>query len=240
MLGPRLQTRRYRRTCSALQQLGLPAGTASRLGSIVLAHAWLRRMRQRHLRSLPFPAVKRLARLITWKDPQALWASSAGRRRVVCLLPTGDVELAIAAVLDRPGAPAHYFIHCPHAPGSAEHRILSALQSQGHRLDIGSSSRPGQGWRQLRRGATIIALLDPMLMARSPLPGHRQPAPLRLARLARVPVLLAGHRNDDDGAGTLHVLGEFRLDGSAARSDALYSTVQAFLAASPLDWMAPG
>lgn len=238
-LGPCLQTRRYQRTCSALQQVGLPAGTASRLGSIVLAHAWLRRMRLRHLRSLSFPAVKRRARLITWKDPQALWASGAGRRRVVCLLPTGDVELAIAAVLGRPGAPAHYFIRCPHAPGSVEHRILSALQSQGHRLDIGSSSRPGQGWRQLQRGATIIALLDPLLMARSALPGHRQPAPLRLARLARVPVLLAGHRNDDDGAGTLHVLGEFRLDGSAAKLDALYSAVQAFLAASPLDWMAP-
>ena len=55
---------------SALQQVGLPAGTASRLGSIMLAHAWLRRMRLRHLRSLPFPAVKRHARLITWKDPR--------------------------------------------------------------------------------------------------------------------------------------------------------------------------
>lgn len=55
VLGSCLQTRRYQRTCSALQQVGLPAGTASRLGSIMLAHAWLRRMRLRHLRSLPSP-----------------------------------------------------------------------------------------------------------------------------------------------------------------------------------------
>ncbi|KRG52526.1 hypothetical protein ARC23_05190 [Stenotrophomonas beteli] len=235
-LGPLLHRARRRRTMTALQRLGLPRHAAARLSTAFLAHAWLRRGRLRHLQALPFPALKHHLRSIAWQDPLALWPAGAGRRRVICVLPTGDLEAAIAALLDRPGAPAHYFINCPHAACSPQYRTLMALQRQSHRLDIGSRAQPGLGWRLLKRGATVVTVLDPVLMASAVSREGRWPAPLRLARAARVPVLLVGHRHDNGSAGTLHVLGEFSLHPDVPGFAALCDAVHGFLAGSPLDW----
>lgn len=239
VLGPRLQARRHRRAATRLQQLGLPPARAAQLGSHFLAHDWLRRVRLRHLQSLPFPRLQQHLRAMDWHDPQALWAAGAGRRRVVCLLRSGDMEAAVAAVLDRPGAPAHYFIHCAHADGTPVHRTLRQLQRQGHRLEIGAAGEDGLAWRQLQRGATVISVLDGATLATgsTPVKGKREPGPLRLARLARVPVLLLGHRPSGKGAGTLHVLGQYPADSLEGGAPRLHDAAAAFLAGSVLDWL---
>lgn len=236
-LAPMLRSARRRRAARTLQQLGLPATTAARFSAYFLAHDWLRRARMHAVQALPFPALRQHLRSIAWHDPHALWPAGAGRRRVICLLRTGDLELAAAAVLDRPGAPAHYFIQCTHAPGSPPHRTLLALQRQGHRLDIGTCAQRGAAWRQLQRGASIITVLDTVVPAAAGCPAATDPGPLRLARLAGVPVLLLAHRRDNAKAGTLHVLGEFNGDALAHGAHRVHEAAQAFLAASPLDWL---
>lgn len=234
VLGPLLLTERHGRAYGTLQRLGHAPASATTLTARFLAGRWLRKAHARHLQSLPFPALQHLLRGMAWQDPGALWASAAGRRRVVCLLPSGDINLAMAALLDRPGAPAHYFINSLHHEASPMHRTLLALQRQGHRLDIGRPSRCGQALRKLRRGATVLAVLDPCPWRKTG--KATEPAPLRLARLAQVPVLLLGHRCDGSTAGTLHVLGEYGAESIAGGAAALYSAAHAFLAAAPHDW----
>lgn len=233
-LGPLLHAERHSRAFHALQRLGHAPSTAAELSARFLAGHWLRKVHAYHLQSLPFTALQHLLRAMRWRDPGALWPSAAGRRRVVCLLPSGNIELAVAALLDRPGAPAHYFINALHHEDSPMHRTLLALQRQGHRLDIGQPSRCGQAWRKLRRGATVVTVLDPCPWRQ--IGKATEPAPLRLARLAQVPVLLLGHRCDDSAVGTLHVLGEYSAESIANGATALYTSAHAFLAAAPHDW----
>lgn len=233
-LGPLLQAERHGRAFDTLQRLGHAPSAAAELSARFLAGRWLRQAHFQRLQSLPFSALQHVLRGMAWQDPGALWAAAAGRRRVVCLLPTGDVELALAAVLDRPGAPAHYFVNTHHRDDSPELRTLLALKRQGHRLDIGHAQQRGQAWRQLRRGATVVTLLDPCPWRETGV--SKEPAPLRLARLAQVPVLLLGHRRDGSEAGTLSVLGEFSAESLAKGATALYATAHAFLAAAPHDW----
>lgn len=234
LLGSLLQPERHARALNTLRRLGHPASSAATLADRFLAGHWLRKAHARHLQSLPFPALQDLLRAMVWRDPGALWASAAGRRRVVCLLPSGDIELAMAALLDRPGAPAHFFINSHLHEESPLHSTLLALQRQGHRLDIGQWPRRGQAWRKLRRGATVVTLLDPCPLRGTE--GGAEPAPLRLARLAQVPVLLLGHRCDGGMAGTLHVLGEYSPGSIASGATSLYAAAHAFLAAAPHDW----
>ncbi|VUL62704.1 hypothetical protein [Stenotrophomonas maltophilia] len=229
-IGPRLQPHRHTRALGALQQLGHKSSAATRLAARFLATSWIRQARFHRLRHLPFPAQQDVLRAMRWHDPLALWAAAAGRRRVICVLPSGDMELAMAALLDRPGAPSHYFISTYHRQGSPRHRVLAALQRQGHRLDIGQSGQSGQAWRHLRRGASVVTKLDPWSG------DGREPGPLRLARLAQVPVLLLGHRCDDSEAGTLHVLGEFGAESMAGGAASLRAAALAFLATAPHDW----
>ncbi|WP_369040347.1 hypothetical protein [Stenotrophomonas maltophilia] len=235
VLGRSVLASRHERMVGALLRLGHCPSIVDRLATRALANAWLRQVRARHLLAQPFTQVQAKCRAIRWNDPHALWPAAAGRRRVICVLPSGDLELATAAVLDRPGAPAHYFINSPYSERSVEHRVLLELQRQGHRLDVGTPRDRGLAWRLLRKGVSVVTLFDPRL----PDALRRQEcAPLRLARLARVPVLLLGHRHTDDGAdaGTLHVLGEF--SGSALEDGAaqVRRAARAFLAASPEDW----
>ncbi len=234
VLGPLLQAERHGRAFDTLQRLGHASSSASALAARFLAGRWLRSAQARHLQSLPFPALQQRLRAMAWRDPGALWASSAGRRRVICLLPSGNFNLAMAALLDRPGAPAHYFINSLHHEDSPMHRTLLDLQRWGHRLDIGRPPRCGQAWRKLRRGATVVTLLDPCPWRETG--SAIEPAPLRLARLAQVPVLLLGHRCDGSTAGTLHVLGEYSAASIASGATALYAAAHAFLAAAPHDW----
>ncbi|MDG2507210.1 hypothetical protein P5Y74_03035 [Stenotrophomonas maltophilia] len=233
-LGPLLQAERHGRAFDTLQRLGHAPSAAAELSARFLAGRWLRQAHFQRLQSLPFSALQHVLRGMAWQDPGALWAAAAGRRRVVCLLPTGDVELALAAVLDRPGAPAHYFVNTHHRDDSPELRTLLALKRQGHRLEIGRAQQRGEAWRQLRRGATVVALLDPCPWRETGV--TREPAPLRLARLANVPVLVLGHRRDGSEAGTLSVLGEFSAESLAEGATALYAAAHAFLAAAPHDW----
>lgn len=234
LAGLLLPSERQKRATRTLQRLGHAPSPAMASATRFRARHWLHTARARHLQSLPFPALQRVLRTMAWHDPAALWASSAGRRRVICLLPSGDINLAMAALLDRPGAPAHYFINSSHHEDSPIHRMLLALQRKGHRLDIGRPPRNGQAWRKLRRGATVVTVLDPCRWRE--LGEAAEPAPLRLARLAGVPVLLLGHRCNDAAAGTLHVLGEFSAESIAGGATALYTTAHAFLAAAPHDW----
>lgn len=233
-LGPLLHAERHGRTFHTLQRLGHAPSTAAELSARFLAGHWLRKVHAQYLQSLPFPALQHLLRGMAWRDPGALWPSAAGRRRVICLLPSGNIELAMAALLDRPGAPAHYFINALHHEDSPMHRTLQALQRQGHRLDIGQPLRCGQAWRKLRRGATVVTVLDPCPWRQTG--NATEPPPLRLARLAQVPVLLLGHRCDGSAAGTLHVLGEYSAESIANGATALYASAHAFLAAAPHDW----
>ncbi len=234
VLGPLLQAERHGRAFETLQRLGHAPPSATTFASRFLAGRWLRRAHAHRLQSLPFPDLQHLLRSMVWRDPAALWASAAGRRRVVCLLPSGDINLAMAALLDRPGAPAHYFINSHHHEASSAHRTLMALQRQGHRLEVGQSPRNGRAWKQLRRGATVVTVLDPCPWRMSG--SAVEPAPLRLARLAQVPVLLLGHRCDGSMAGTLHVLGEYSAESIGRGATSLYAAAHAFLAAAPHDW----
>ncbi|KAG0943717.1 hypothetical protein G6F31_014688 [Rhizopus arrhizus] len=168
---------------------------------------------------------------MAWHDPHGLWPAAGGRRGVVCLLPSCDAELGLAAALDRPGAPAHYFVHCPHHEQSRAYRTLLALQRVGHRLDVDCAGTRGMAWRQLRRGARVFTLLTMNDVASS----DAVPAPLRLARLAGVPVLLLGHRCNGAGAGTLHVVGEYAGAALDAGSPRLLESASRFLRASPHD-----
>ncbi len=233
-LGPVLQAERHGRAFHTLQRLGHPPLAAAELSARFLAGRWLQQINFQRLQSLPFSALKHVLRGMAWHDPGALWAAAAGRRRVVCLLPTGDIKLALAALLDRPGAPAHYFVNTYHRADSPELRTLLALKRQGHRLDIGHAQQRGQAWRQLRRGATVVTLLDPCPWRETG--AWKEPAPLRLARLAQVPVLVLGHRRDGSEAGTLSVLGEYSAESLTQGATALYAKAHAFLAAAPHDW----
>lgn len=230
--GPWLCRQRLNRTRHALLRLGCPPEHAANLAPHVLARDWLRRVTRKRLHALPFDAQQQWLRGMLWRDPQALWAAAGGRRRVVCLLPSGDPELAMAALLDRPGAPAHYFLNSPHREDSPPHRALKQLQRRGHRLDIGQPGPHGRAWRQLRQGATVLTVLGPeLLVASSP-----EPAPIRLARLAGVPLMLLGHRQETSDAGTVHVLREFAPHELHAGTHALQSVARAFLADAPHDW----
>lgn len=234
LFGLLLPSVRQRRAARTLEQLGHAPSLAHALATRFRARHWLHIARARQLQSLPFPALQCVLRGMTWLDPAALWTASAGRQRVICLLPSGDINLAVGALLDRPGAPAHYFINSMHHDNSPIHRTLLALQRQGHRLDIGRAPRSGEAWRMLRRGAAVVTVLDPYPWCR---PGETaEPAPLRLARLARAPVLLLGHRCDGSAVGTLHVLGEYSAECIAGGATALYTAAHAFLAAAPHDW----
>ncbi len=235
--GPSMQPQRHARACARLMRLGIPSRAASRMGSCFLAHDWLRRARRDRLLALPFPVLRQHLRSIGWHDPHALWQASAGRGRVVCVLPTGDLDLAVGAVLDRPGAPAHYVIRCGHAPDSPLRRALAALQRYGHRLDVDTLEQPGMAWRQLKRGASVVTVLDPFALPSSPAGPVHSPSPLRLARLTGVPMVLLGHRRERGGAGTLHVIGEYRGDSLAADARGLRDDIEDFLAVAPMEWM---
>lgn len=230
--GPWLCRQRLNRTRHALLGMGCSPKHAANLAPRVLERDWLRCAIRKRLHALPFDAQQQWLRGMLWRDPQALWAAAGGRRRVVCLLPSGDPELAVAALIDRPGAPAHYFLNSPHCEDSPPHRVLKQLQRRGHRLDIGRPGEHGRAWRQLRQGATVLAVLGPeLLMASSP-----EPAPIRLARLARVPLMLLGHRQGPSDAGTVHVLREFDPHELQPGTHALQGVARAFLADAPHDW----
>ncbi|MFV1845319.1 hypothetical protein ACNJRW_03940 [Stenotrophomonas maltophilia] len=230
-LGPILLARRFNRLHARLRTPGVTQTEATRWTAELLARAWLRRVRRHRLISLPHAELQRHLRSMTWHDPLGLWPAAAGRRGVVCLLPSGDAELGLAAALDRPGAPAHYFVQCPHHAQSHAYRMLLALQRVGHRLDVDRDGTRGMAWRQLRRGATVFTLLtvDDVAMSAA------VPGPLRLARLAGVPVLLLGHRCDGGGAGTLHVVGEYAGAALDTGSPRLLESARRFLRASPHD-----
>ncbi len=230
-LGPMLLARRFIPLRARVHASGCTQTEATRWTARALARAWLRRVRRHHLLSLPQAVLQRHLRTMAWHDPHGLWPATAGRRGVVCLLPSGDAELGLAAALDRPGAPAHYFVHCPHHEQSRAYRTLLALQRVGHRLDVDRGGTRGMAWRQLRRGARVFTLLTMNDVAAS----DAVPAPLRLARLAGVPVLLLGHRCDGAGAGTLHVVGEYAGAALDAGSPRLLESARRFLRASPHD-----
>ncbi len=230
-LGPTLQARRFNRMRTLLRASGCTPMEATRWTARTLARDWLRQVHRQRLQRLPFAELQRHLRSMAWHDPFHLWPAAAGRRCVVCLLPSGDAELGLAAALDRPGAPAHFFVQCPHREQSHQYRTLQALQRGGHRLDVDRSGRHGSAWRQLQRGATVFTVLTAEALAS----GGRLPGPLRLARRAGVPVLLLGHRSDVPDAGTLHVLGEFAgtaLEGGAPR---LLDSARRFLQAGAVD-----
>jgi len=230
-LGPTLLAGRFNRLRARVYASGCTQAEATRWTARALARAWLRRVRWHRLLSLPHAELQRHLRSMTWHDPQGLWPASAGRRGVVCVLPSGDAELGLAAALDRPGAPAHYFVRCPHHEQSRAYRTLLALQRVGHRLDVDRDGTRGMAWRQLRRGAKVFTLLTMNDVAASDV----VPAPLRLARLAGVPVLLLGHRCDGVGAGTLHVVGEYAGAALDTGSPRLLESARRFLRASPHD-----
>lgn len=234
LLAPSLQPHRYHRVVRALQARGMNDATAPQAAARYLARDWLRKFRLRVYRKQPLAALRHHLRAIQWHDPKGLWAAAAGRRRVVCILPSGDLELAIAAVLDRPGAPMQFFLNSSYAEHSAEHAVLRGLQRHGRLLETGGTKQRGQAWRSLRRGATVICILDPADLAAS-VP-EREAGPVRLAKLAGVPMLLLGHRYDSSDAGTLHVLGEFGGKSATLSAQCLRESAHSFIAAAPLDW----
>lgn len=234
LVAPSLQPCLYHRALRALQARGMRAAAARKAAARYLAWDWLRQVRLRTCRKQSLAALRHHMRAIQWHDPQGLWAAAAGRQRVICFLPSGDLELAIAAVLDRPGAPTHYFLKSPHAEHSAEHAVLRNLQRHGRLLEIGGAKHRGQAWRSLRRGATVICILHPADLAAS-VP-EREAGPVRLAKLAGVPMLLLGHRYDSSDAGTLHVLGEFGGKSATLSAQCLRESAHSFIAAAPLDW----
>lgn len=234
--GRRLPLWNLLRIAAQLQALGLGPESAAQMRTRARAGRWLRQVRLGHLQRAPIDELQQHLRAMNWNDPGCRWLSAGGRRRVVCLLPTGDLELALAALIDRPGSPAHYFICSPHRADSLLHRRLLMLQRRGHRLDVAHPRQHGAAWRTLQRGATVIMVLDASFPEGQLHPTHAEPPAVRIARLAGVPLLLLGHRTGDNEQGTLHVVDEFAGDRLRNGAPQLQETARQFLREAPHDW----
>lgn len=227
---------RRRRIHANLLRMGLPRPMLPRLAARFVARDWLREVMFHRMKALLPCELPDHVSSIDWHDPHELWTAAAGRRRVVCLLPTGDVELALAVLLARPGTPAHYVVCSWAGRGSATQRMLQAVRRLGRRVELVTPAQHARAAQYLRQGATVAGVLDLALQGLRDRRTDNVEADvlLQLAREARVPVLLLGHRHGGT-SGTLHVLGEFSAepDHGARR---LHAAAQAFMRAAPEDW----